>query len=185
MAVGIAFRACFAALTNAQASQRIALALDQSAATQTPEVASQPGESIGKGQFGQPTNRRSTSTRSEALTLLSTLQREARFVDLVCEPLDQFSDAQIGAAAREVLQDCRKTLDRLFAIEPLTDQAEGSSVQVPQDHSPVQFRLVGKGSGQSGTVVHRGWKATQCEMPSWHVSPQDALVLMPTEVEVS
>ena len=40
--------------------------------------------------------------------------REARFVDLVNESLDGYSDAQIGAAARDVLRDSKKVLDRLF-----------------------------------------------------------------------
>ena len=48
--------------------------------------------------------------RSDAITLLAALQREARFVDLVQEPLGEYSDDQIGAAARDVLRDCREVL---------------------------------------------------------------------------
>ena len=59
------------------------------------------------------------AARSEAITLLATLQREARFVDFIKEPLDGYSDAQIGAAARDVHRDCGKVLDRLFAIQSL------------------------------------------------------------------
>jgi hypothetical protein len=44
--------------------------------------------------------------RSEALNLLAAMQREARFVDFIREPLDGYSDAQIGAAARTVHRDC-------------------------------------------------------------------------------
>jgi hypothetical protein len=46
--------------------------------------------------------------RSEALTLLATLQREARFVDFIKESLEGYSDAQIGAVARDVHRDCGK-----------------------------------------------------------------------------
>ncbi len=53
--------------------------------------------------------------RSEALTLLATLQREARFVDFIMESLEGYSDAQIGAVARDVHRDCGKVLERLFA----------------------------------------------------------------------
>ena len=42
------------------------------------------------------------ATRSEAVTLLATLQREARFIDFVMEPLASYSDAQIVAVARDV-----------------------------------------------------------------------------------
>ena len=66
------------------------------------------------------------AARSEAITLLATLQREARFVDFIKEPLDGYSDAQIGAAVRDVHRDCGKVLDRLFAIRSLVDQEEGS-----------------------------------------------------------
>ena len=44
--------------------------------------------------------------RNDAITLLATLQREARFVDIVMEPLADYSDAQVGAATRDVLRDC-------------------------------------------------------------------------------
>ena len=40
--------------------------------------------------------------RNDAIALLAMLQREARFVDLVSESLDGYSDAQIGVAARNV-----------------------------------------------------------------------------------
>ena len=64
-----------------------------------------------------------TTKKLEALTLLAALQREARFVDLVQESLDAYTDAQIGGAARDVLRDCRKTLDRMFALKP-TDASD-------------------------------------------------------------
>ena len=72
-----------------------------------------------------------TPQRSDAIALLATLQREARFVDLVNESLDGYSDAQIGAAARDVLRDSKKVLDRLFALEPVAKTEEGKSIEVP------------------------------------------------------
>ena len=71
------------------------------------------------------------AARSEAITLLAALQREARFVDFIKEPLDGYSDAQIGAAVRDVHRDCGKVLDRLFAIQSIVDQEEGSPLDVP------------------------------------------------------
>jgi hypothetical protein len=113
------------------------------------------------------------------------LQREARLVDLICEPLDSFSDAQIGAAAREVLRDAQKALERMFAIAPLSEAEEGNETSIPANHSPIRLRLVGKSQGQRGTIVHRGWKATCCELPTWQGDKSDAMILAPTEVEVS
>lgn len=174
MGLGTAFQAFFAALFNRQKAERIRAALaNESTASAAPPL--EPKLTV----------KPPVPSRSDALTLLSTLQREARLVDLVCEPLDSFSDAQIGAAAREVLRDCRKTLDRLFAITPLSDKEEGSDFSIPATHSPARLRLVGKSQGQRGTVVHRGWLATSCELPSWQGDKADAMVLSPTEIEVN
>ncbi|MGV2334905.1 MAG UNVERIFIED_CONTAM: DUF2760 domain-containing protein [Planctomycetaceae bacterium] len=44
--------------------------------------------------------------RSEAISLLATLQREGRLLDFLKEPIDAYSDAQIGAAVRDIHRDC-------------------------------------------------------------------------------
>lgn len=126
--------------------------------------------------------------RNDALTLLATLQREARFIDMVREPLGQYSDAQVGAAAREVLRDCGRVLDRLFALEPLVAQEEGSPIEVPADFDAGRFRLSGNVSGTPpfrGRLVHHGWLATRCELPTWSGSQAAQMVVAPQEVEVS
>ena len=113
--------------------------------------------------------------RSDAITLLATLQREARFVDMVKEPLGNYSDAQVGAAARDVLRDCGQVLDRLFGLAPLVEQEEGSQVEVPAGYDAGRYRLTGNVSGDPpfrGQLVHHGWIATRCEVPSWSGSEQ-------------
>ena len=50
---------------------------------------------------------------------MAALQREARFLDIVKEPLGQFDDAQVGAAARDVLRDCGDVIERMFAVQPV------------------------------------------------------------------
>ena len=125
--------------------------------------------------------------RSEAVTLLATLQREARLVDMVSESLDGYSDAQVGAAARDVLRDCGQVLGRLFALEPLATQDEGQTVEVPAEYDASQYRLVGSVGGQgpfSGTLQHAGWRATKCELPTWSGSDSSALVVAPAEVQI-
>ncbi|MCA9129063.1 MAG: DUF2760 domain-containing protein, partial [Planctomycetales bacterium] len=102
--------------------------------------------------------------------------------------LDSFDDAQIGSAAREVMRDCRKTLDRMFAIEPLSDSEEGQSLTLVGDESPNRARISGSGSAVSGTsttgtITHRGWQATKCEVPKWNGQEDDAWILAPVEVE--
>ena len=183
MSMGVAFRAFFAALFDSGKAARIerALAEKSEKALETATAAAEPAP---PAVAPQPKAAAKSAARSDALTLLATLQRESRLLDLVQEPLDQFTDAQIGAAAREVLKDARQTLDRLFAIGPLSDVDEGSKLEIEANHSPNRLRLVGKASGSSGTVTHRGWRATCCEIPQWNGSRDDSLVLAPTEVEV-
>jgi len=67
--------------------------------------------------------------RSEAITLLATLQREARLVDFLMEPLDEYSDAQIGAAVRDVQRNARATLERLFDLQPVAAGQEGERIE--------------------------------------------------------
>ena len=124
-----------------------------------------------------------SARRSEALTLLSALQREARFLDLVCESLDQYNDAQIGAAARDVLRDTRKSLDRMFGLQHLIDSPEGEAIEIPNDASPARWRIVGKESGKRGTLSHAGWKATKMDLPMWSGGADDAMVIAAAEVE--
>lgn len=129
----------------------------------------------------------SSPTRGDAVSLLATLQREARFVDLVQEPLDGYTDAQVGAAARDVLASCAKVLHRTFQLEPVCDQQEGNDVQTPPVHDPGVFQLTGKVTGQApfqGKLVHPGWKANRCDLPQWSGSKDAAMVVAPAELEM-
>ncbi len=126
--------------------------------------------------------------RNAALTLVSALQREARFLDFVMESLDGYDDAQVGAAARDVHRDMSKVVRRIFAPEPLATEAEGSRLEVPAGFDPARFRLTGEVSGEppyAGTLRHHGWRAAKCEMPAWSGKEEAARVVSPAEVEVS
>lgn len=125
--------------------------------------------------------------RSEALTLLAALQREARFVDFVKEPLSGYSDAQVAAAARDIHRDCGAVLERFFGLAPIVAQQEGSEVEVPAGYDPARYRLTGNVSGAPpyrGRLIHPGWEATRCELPSWSGSEESIRVVAPVEVEV-
>ncbi|MCA9057192.1 MAG: DUF2760 domain-containing protein [Planctomycetaceae bacterium] len=125
--------------------------------------------------------------RSDAITLLATLQREARLIDFLKEPIDAYSDAQIGAAVRDIHRDSAAVLERQFAIRPLTDAAEGASVPVPQPLDPGLTKLSGPGASgtpTAGKLVHHGWTATRCELPTWTGTKPSANVIGPTEIEV-
>ena len=187
MRILLAFRAFFAVLLNkerAASVQRLLLpAPAQPDQGQTPSAAKRTVESESPTTTPQkPAPIAMKSSRSEALTLLSTLQREARLIDLIQESLDQYSDAQIGAAARDVLRDSKKCLQHSFGIKPLLEQSEGEVVSVPDTPSPIRWRLLGSPK-TSGRVVHPGWIATRCDLPTWSGTPDDSLVLAAAEVE--
>ncbi len=127
------------------------------------------------------------AVRSEAVTLLATLQREARFVDFIQEPLTGYSDAQVGAAARDVHRDCAAVIERMFALEPLAEEAEGAEIEVPAGFDTGRFRLVGNVAGEPpfrGRLVHHGWEASKCEVPAWSGSEGALRVVAPGEVEL-
>ncbi len=126
-------------------------------------------------------------TRSEALTLLAALQRESRLVDLIQEPLQEYTDAQIGAAARNVLRDAARTLERFFGLVPVVQAEEGAQVEVPRGFDPNRYRLIGHVVGEPpyrGQLVHPGWEATRCELPTWTGSESAVRVIAPAEVEI-
>jgi hypothetical protein len=181
--IGVAFRAFFQALFNAAAAERIEAAL---AGRALPAVTSG-GETLPKSDTPPKPAPPPAPKRSEALTLLAALQREARLIDLVQEPLGDYSDEQIGAAARNVLRDSAAVLQRFFAFKRVCAQAEGESVEVPASYDPGRFRLVGNVSGNGpyrGTLTHAGWEATTVNLPAWTGTQASALVVAPAEVEV-
>ncbi len=125
--------------------------------------------------------------RNAAVSLLAAMQREARFVDFVMESLDDYDDAQVGVAVRDVHRDLGKVVERIFAPEPLAGEKEGSRVRVPAGFDPARYRLTGEVSGEppfEGTLRHHGWKASKCEMPAWTGSAESAMAIAPSEVEI-
>lgn len=185
MGLVVATKAFFKLLFNKELSQSFESLVDgklQPRLTEEkPKAATKPVEKPKPAAPKKP-------SRSDAITVLATLQREARLLDLVSETLDDYSDAQVGAASRTVLKDSKKVLDRLFGLKPLSADQDGSSQSVPEGFDPNQVRLTGNVTGSapySGRLAHHGWKATQCEIPTWSGSKEAALIVAPMEVEVS
>lgn len=145
-----------------------------------PGIANLPPEKI-------PTPPKPAPIRSDAISLLAALQREARLLDIVNEPLDEYSDAQVGSAARDVLRNSGRVIERMFGLEPLTSNADGSPLETPASFDPAEFRLTGNVAGEApfrGTVAHHGWKATRCEVPQWSGKTSASLIVAPVELEI-
>jgi len=187
MAQGLAIKAFFTVLFRRDAAAAVRQVLSDRSAREHTEADTPPATDTRVPAPVKPAPVATAAAgRSDALSLLSTLQREARFLDLVGESLDGFDDAQVGAAARQVLADVRQSLDRMFAIAPLADQQEGDQLEVPQPAAPARCHIVGRQTAGAtrGELVHRGWQATHCRVPTWSGATQDALILSPVEIEI-
>jgi len=126
--------------------------------------------------------------RSDAVSLLSALQREARLLDFLQESIADYDDAQIGAAVRDIHRDSAAVIQRMFAPAAVVADDEGASLEIPAGYDPAEFRLTGNVAGDpphQGTLQHHGWKATRCDLPQWTGGEAAVNVIAPAEVEVA
>jgi len=120
------------------------------------------------------------------LHLLSLLQREGRLVDFLEENLKDYDDAQIGAAVRNIQENCQRALKKYLKIEAVIDREEGEEIAVEKGFDASTIKLTGNVSGEppfKGALQHRGWRVGQFELPTLSGSP-DPAVIAPAEVEI-
>jgi len=138
-----------------------------------------------KAQQPQP-SKLETIRPDSALQLLALLQQEGRFIDFLREDVSTYSDQDIGAAARLVHQGCGRSLEGLMQIGPVNEEAEGSRVTVETGFDPSSIRLTGNVVGDppfTGTLIHRGWRATDIRLPE--IPPgRDLSIISAAEVEL-
>src|SRR4029077_9599675 len=107
-------------------------------------------------------------TADGALQLLGILQRDSRLIDFLMEDVSGYSDDQIGAAVRELHDQCRDSVARYVTLAPVIDGVEGTYAKAPgQDANLVKF--VGNVPAQTppgGTLRHKGWRATNVDLPN-------------------
>lgn len=120
------------------------------------------------------------------LHLLSILQRDARLLDFFSEKLDQFEDAQIGAAVRNIHENSFKTITKYLSPEPVIASSEGEEVVIDKGFDPAMVKLTGNVTGEppfKGILRHKGWQAGALELPV--LSERDnTLLISPAEVEI-
>jgi len=121
------------------------------------------------------------------LRVLAVLQRDGRLVDFLEEEIDGYTDAQIGAAVRDIHRGCRKSLRDYLTISPVIDAAEEDRVTIPANFDPAAIRLVGNVNGSppfEGVLKHHGWRVSSVHLPLLPVARDDSSVLSPAEVEI-
>ena len=122
-----------------------------------------------------------------AVQLLAILQREGRLLDFLQEDVDAYSDAQIGAAVRDIHRGCKKALAEHMPVEPVLRDAENAQVRVDPGFDPSRIRLTGNVVGEppfTGALRHHGWRIAKVSLPS---PPRgtDPTVVAPAEVELA
>ncbi|MGP8247199.1 MAG: DUF2760 domain-containing protein [Bryobacteraceae bacterium] len=119
-----------------------------------------------------------------ALQLLAILQRDSRLVDFLMEDISGYADDQVGAAVRELHDQCRDALARYVGLAPVIDGVEGTFTKAPGDAAAVKF--VGNVPAKpptGGTLRHKGWKATKVDLPAL-AAKHDASIIAPAEIEI-
>ena len=169
----IAFSAFWRTVFNAQFAAGVMRL--QHASSDVPPAPPQPAEPLLQ-----------TTTADAALQLLALLQRDGRLIDFIEEEVGNYSDAEIGAAARVIHEGCRKTLRDHFTLEPIQQESEGSPVVLEKGFNASAIRLTGNVVGSapfSGRLAHRGWRATRAALPQT-TAGHDVTIIAPAEVEL-
>jgi len=122
------------------------------------------------------------SPKASARVLLALLQREGRLVDFLEQPVDGFSDADVGAAARVVHAGCKKALAGRMAFESAIAEEEGARITLTGSEAHVIVTAAGAAKAGAFTVVHRGWRVVRDELPAL-TEGHDGSLLQPAEVE--
>jgi hypothetical protein len=120
-----------------------------------------------------------------ALQMLSIMQRDSRLLDFLMEDLTSYSDDQIGAAVRELHDQCRDSVSRYVTLQPVIDGVEGTFAQAPSK-DPGIVKFVGNVPATppaGGTLRHKGWRAAKVDLPALPTK-QDATILAPAEIEI-
>jgi len=122
-----------------------------------------------------------------AIQLLSVLQRKGRLLDFLQEDIRPFTDAQIGAAVRNVHEGCKEALAESVVLEPIYDVPEGSDITVAADFDAKAIRLTGSVAGEppfNGSVQHRGWRVAEVQLPEQLPGKDTDTVVAPAAVDV-
>ena len=130
----------------------------------------------------------SVSAEAGAVQMLAILQRQGRLIDFLQEDLSLYDDAQIGAAVRTIHEGCRQALAEHVKVEPIYNEAEGSTVTVQPGFDTRAIRLTGDVAGEPpfrGELRHRGWRVARIDLPRQAQSQDKELIVAAAEVEVN
>jgi hypothetical protein len=149
----------------------------------TPATVARTAEVPAKGKVSE---KDTSESFDRAVQMLALLQRDGRLVDFLAEDVAPYPDTQLGAAVRTVHESCRQVLERYVKLEPVITSEEDQPVTVPAGFDPASIKLIGNITGKPplrGLLRHRGWRATQVNLPSLPEGTSRSVVA-PAEVEI-
>jgi hypothetical protein len=170
----LAFRCFFNLLFSGELSGETLTQLNLTRKSATPAAAPKPAPAA-------PV----VKTADGALQLLGILQRDSRLVDFLMEDISSYEDDQIGAAVRELHDQCRDAVARYVTLTPVVDGVEGTFTQAPsKDPNVVKFVGNVPATPPAGGILrHKGWRAAKVDLPAL-TGKQDAAIIAPAEIEV-
>jgi hypothetical protein len=174
--IGLAFRAFFNLLFGGMLSDDLITELGLTKKTVAPAPVTV------KPAAPPPPSR---GTSDGALQFLGILQRDSRLVDFLMEDIRTYTDDQVGAAVRELHDQCRDAVARYVTLQPVIDGVEGTFAKAPSK-DPNVVKFVGNVPAKTpdgGTLRHKGWRAAKIDLPAL-AAKQDATILAPAEIEI-
>ena len=138
-----------------------------------------------KAAAAAPAPAPAAKTSDGALQLLGILQRDSRLIDFLMEDIASYADDQVGAAVRELHDQCREAVSRYVTLEPVIDGVEGTFAKAPSK-DPNLVKFVGNVPAkppEGGVLRHRGWRARKIDLPPI-AGKQDVSVVAPAEIEI-
>jgi hypothetical protein len=171
-----AFKSFFGILSSGEIPREVVEEIVQPSAQVAPAMTATP----------EPPPVSPVESTDRAVQMLAILQRDGRLIDFLTEDIAPYSDAQIGAAVRDLHQSCKQTLERYLTLEPIIASEEGQPVTVQEAIDPAAIKLIGNVTGKPplrGLLRHRGWRVSAINLPPL---PDTAgrSVVAPAEVEI-
>jgi hypothetical protein len=170
--IGLAFRSFFAILFQGKLPLDVAQALGFTQA-KAPSAA-------------KPAPAPQAKPSDGALQILGILQRDSRLIDFLMEDISTYSDDQVGAAVRNLHDQCRESLGRYLRLTPVIDGVEGTFAKI-ETNDPAVVKLLGNvpanGKAPGGLLRHKGWRAEKIDLPPVAAS-QNSAIIAPAEIEI-
>jgi uncharacterized protein DUF2760 len=186
--ISLAFRSFFSILFSGALPSDIAQAFGYAKALPVKSASKGPaatGTASAKAAAPTPTAppKPQAGPADGAVQMLGVLQRDARLIDFLMEDIGPYTDAQVGAAIRDVQAQARESLTRYLRLIPVIDGVEGDFTTTGT-LSSAEVKFIGNvppdGKPSGGLLRHKGWKAQAVDLPA----STPGAVIAPAELEV-